>query len=482
MALYIFNSLTRGKEEFVPRESGKAGIYVCGVTPYAPAHVGHARSAVVLDMVRRWLTYRGYEVTYVMNVTDIEDKIIAASQREGRSWREVADDYAASYWSELDELAVLRPTVTPVASEHIDDIIALVQRLVDKGHAYVLDGDVAFAVATFAEYGKLSRRDLDSQIAGARVEEDPRKRDPRDFFLWKAAKPGEPSWESPWGKGRPGWHIECSAMSSKYLGESFDIHAGGTDLIFPHHENEIAQSEAASGAQFARFWMHHGWVTMAREDGDQEKMSKSLGNVAGLREMLDQVGGPALRYLCIAAHYRSDIPFSEEGMEQAQSALERLRIGRQTIDRLLARPVKATGPGLEELEAARKTADEEFHQAMDDDFSTPRALAALHGLVGAVNRIGASASASFGPSEVGRSRLEAARKSLVGLAGVLGLSLEEAEAESGIEKQLIELLVHVRRDARQAGLYAIADAVRSRLAELGIVLEDRPDGTSWRRR
>ncbi len=481
MPISIYNTLSRRKEEFVPREAGKVSMYVCGVTPYAPAHVGHGRSAVAMDAVRRWLSYRGYEVTYVMNVTDVEDKIIAASQREGRPWREVAEEYAASYWRELEELAVLPPTVTPTASEHIGEIIALVERLVERGHAYAIDGDVVFHVPSFPEYGKLSRRDLDSQIAGARVEEDRRKRDSRDFFLWKAAKPGEPSWESPWGPGRRGWHIECSAMSSRYLGEGFDVHAGGTDLLFPHHENEIAQSEAASGSQFARVWMHHGMVNMARgEAGGEEKMAKSVGNVVGLRETLERVGGAALRYFFIAAHYRSDIPFGEESLAHAQSALERLRIGRQTIDRLLSRGTKSGGAELAELEEARREAEEEFHEAMDDDFSTPRALAALHGLVGAVNRAGAEASASFASSEKGRARLAAARDTLVGLAAILGLSLDERRAERGLTAELIELLVELRQKAREAGQYEIADAVRSRLGELGIMLEDRVEGTTWR--
>jgi len=481
MPIRIYNTLGHRKEEFVPRDSGKVGMYVCGVTPYAAAHVGHGRFAVAFDVVRRWLTYRGYEVRYVMNVTDVEDKIIAASHEEGRSWREVADEYTASYLEELGELGVERPTIMPIVSEHIEDITDLVQQLVERGHAYQINGDVCFHVPSFPGYGRLSRRDLDSQIAGARVEEDQRKRDPRDFFLWKAAKPGEPSWESPWGAGRPGWHIECSAMSTKYLGQGFDIHTGGTDLIFPHHENEIAQSEAASGKTFARVWMHNGMVNVARGGGDdEEKMAKSVGNVVVLREALDRVGGPALRYFYIAAHYRSDIPFTEEALEQARSALERLRIGRQTIDRLMSRGTKASGAALAELEEARKSAEDEFHEAMDDDFSTPRALAALHGLVGAVNRLGAEASATFASSEKGRARLAAARDTLVALAGTLGLSLDERRAARGLTAELIELLVELRQKAREAGQYEIADAVRSGLGELGIVLEDRHDGTTWR--
>jgi len=480
MALRIYNTLTRRKEDLATREPGRVGMYVCGVTPYAPAHVGHGRFAVAFDVVRRWLEYRGYQVTYVMNVTDVEDKIIAASRRESRNWREVAEEYNKAYLEDLADLSVLPPTAMPKASEHIAEIVALVQRLIERGHAYQIDGDVCFHVPSFPAYGRLSRRDLDSQIAGARVEADSRKRDPRDFFLWKAAKPGEPSWGSPWGPGRPGWHIECSAMSTKYLGQGFDIHGGGSDLIFPHHENEIAQSEAASEVPLARHWMHNGMTNLARGDSDEEKMSKSLGNVIGLRETIGRVGGAALRYFYVAAHYRSDIPFTEQGLEQAQSALERLQIGRQTLDRLLAPPAREGGADLEGLEEVRRGAEAEFHEAMDDDFSTPRALAALHGLVGAVNRLGAEASASFAPSEQGRKRLAAARDTLVELAGVLGLSLEERPAARGLEAELIELLVEVRQKAREAGQYGIADEVRSRLAALGIVLEDRPEGTTWR--
>jgi len=357
MAIHIFNTLTRQKEEFVPREEGKVAMYVCGVTPYAPAHVGHGRSAVAFDVVRRWLRYRGYEVTYVVNVTDIEDKIIAASQEEDRPWSEVAARYTESYLDELHALGVRPPTAMPKASEHVDEIIALIARLIDSGHAYAMEGgDVAFHVPSFPEYGRLSRRDLDQQVAGARVEEDQRKRDARDFFLWKAAKPGEPSWESPWGPGRPGWHIECSAMSEKYLGPGFDIHGGGSDLLFPHHENEIAQSEAVSTTPLAKHWMHNGMLNIRTGSREEEKMSKSLGNVVSLRESISRVGGAALRYFYIAAHYRSDIPFDDDALEQARSALERLRIARQTADRLLSRPAKAQGDDLEEPRGAPRRA------------------------------------------------------------------------------------------------------------------------------
>jgi len=480
MAIEIYNTLTRRKEAFIPREPGKVAMYVCGLTPYAPAHVGHGRFAVAFDVVRRWLTYRGYEVTYVMNITDIEDKIFAAAQASDRPWRELAEEYTEDFVEELRALNVARPTEMPRASEHVGDIVALIERLVKSGHAYPIDGDVAFHVPSFEPYGRLSKRDLDAQIAGARVEEDTRKRDSRDFFLWKAAKPGEPSWESPWGAGRPGWHIECSAMSAKYLGEGFDIHGGGADLIFPHHENEIAQSEAGCDCQLARYWMHNGTVNVLRGVDTEEKMSKSLGNVVSLRETIARAGGQALRYFYIAAHYRSDIPFGDDGLEQAAGALERLRIARQTIDRLLDRPVRMGGEDLIEVGAARATAEEEFHEAMDDDFSTPRALAAVHGLVGAVNRAGAGASASFSPSEEGKARLAEARDTLVDLAGLLGLSLIETPVAKGLAAELIDLLVDVRQKARAGGQYALADEVRARLSDLGIALEDRPDGTTWR--
>ncbi len=479
MAIQIYDTLTRAKVEFVPREPGKAAMYVCGVTPYAPAHVGHGRSAVAFDVVRRWLTYRGYEVNYVYNITDVEDKIIAAAQREGLGWHEVVARNTESYLAELQQLGVPPPTHMPKASEHIGEIIALVQRLIESGHAYALKGDVAFHVPSYPAYGKLSRRDLDSQITGARVEEDQRKKDARDFFLWKAAKSGEPSWESPWGPGRPGWHIECSAMSEKYLGAGFDIHGGGSDLIFPHHENEIAQSEAVCDCQLARIWMHNGMLQMGR-GGDAEKMSKSLGNVISLGEAIGRVGGAALRYYYIAAHYATDIVFSEVELEQSQRALERLRIGLHTIDRLLDRAAKRTGEDLDDLEGARQGAEAEFHEALDDDFSTPRALAALHGLVGAVNRAGAGAGATFAPSEVGQARLDAARDVLVRLSDVLGIALVERQAERGLDARLIEILIEVRQQARQVGQFGLADSVRERLGDLGIALEDHPEGTTWR--
>src|SRR5574340_83844 len=444
MAINVYNVLTRQKEELIPRDPGKIAMYVCGVTPYAPAHIGHARSAVVFDVVRRWLLYRGFEVTYVYNITDVEDKIIAASQRERCSWREIADRYTASYLEELRQLAVLPATHMPRASEHIPEIVALVQRLIACGAAYEINGDVAFHVPGFRPYGRLSRRDLDSQVAGARVEEDQRKRDPRDFFLWKAAKPDEPNWDSPWGPGRPGWHIECSAMSAKYLGVGFDIHGGGSDLAFPHHENEIAQSEACGGTPFARVWMHNGMVqNVSGEAAEAGKMSKSVGNVVNLRTALERVGGLALRYYCIAAQYSSDIVFREAELGQAQSALERLRIGNQTIERLLATPTKPGGEDLSELEEARARTERDFEEAMDDDFSTPRALASLHGLVGVANQLGARAGVSFGASEAGKQALQEANRTLVRLADTLGLGLEQAPVERGLAADLVELLIDV---------------------------------------
>jgi cysteinyl-tRNA synthetase len=482
MAIQIYNTLTRAKEEFVPLTPGQVRMYVCGVTSYAPAHIGHGRSAVAFDVIRRWLTYRGLEVTFVYNITDVEDKIIAASTREARNWKALAEGYTEELVRDLTALNVLPPSVMPRASEHIAEIISLIETLITKEHAYALNGDVAFSVPSFPPYGQLSRRDFDSQLVGARVEEDTRKRDPRDFFLWKAAKPGEPAWDSPWGPGRPGWHIECSAMSRKYLGESFDLHGGGSDLIFPHHENEIAQSEAACGGRFARYWMHNGMLNIARGEED-EKMSKSLGNVVPLHAIIAQVGGPELRYFCIAAHYGSDTPFTAEALEQSSRALERLRIGAQTFDRLLAAPLREGSADLEELAEAREAATTDFAEAMDDDFNTPRALASLHGLVGALNRVSASASATFTVSPAGHQALAAARDSLHELTSVLGLDLQPSAAIAGdLANDLMQLLIEVRAAARQGGQYQLADTVRERLGELGIILEDRADGTSWRQK
>jgi len=483
MSIYVYNTLTRQKEEFLPRTPGKVAMYVCGVTSYAPAHIGHGRSAVAFDIIRRWLTYRGYEVTFVYNITDVEDKIIAASAKEERGWKELAEGYTDEMVRDLAALNVLPPSVMPRASEHIAEIIALIQTLVEQGHAYVLNGDVAFHVPSFPEYGKLSNRDFASQLIGARVEEDARKRDPRDFFLWKAAKPGEPSWDSPWGPGRPGWHIECSAMSRKYLGDTFDIHGGGSDLIFPHHENEIAQSEAACRCDFARYWMHNGMLNLAGEGAGDEKMSKSLGNVIPLSEALRRTGGPGLRYYYATAHYGSDLSFSEVGLEQARSALERLQIADQTLDRLMGAPQRPGGDDLEELTEGRIAAAADFAEAMDDDFNTSRALASLHGLVGALNRVAATASATFAVSETGHTALGVAQATLHELAGVLGLDLRHVGAMShGLAGSLVQLLIEVRAEARRLGQYALSDAIRARLLDLGIVLEDRPEGTSWRRK
>lgn len=478
MGLRVYNTLTRRKEDLVTREPGKVGMYVCGQTPYADPHVGHAWKAVAFDVIRRHLIYRGHQVAYVENITDVEDKIIARSHAEGIPWYQVAEKYTISYLEEMAKLGVLPADHSPKASEHIEDIVRIVQGLVERGYAYPVDGDVYFSVRKFAGYGKLSGRQLDDLLAGARVEVEERKEDPLDFALWKAAKPGEPAWDSPWGEGRPGWHIECSAMSERYLGPELDIHGGGADLIFPHHENEIAQSEAYDPCTpLARYWLHCGWLTLHRE-----KMSKSLGNVIGIEQARELAGAQALRYFFVSQHYRSDVEFSEDAVHDAARALERLRIAVGRLKRLLGLERATQGPseavsGLAEQVSQART---RFEEAMDDDFNTPRALAALFDLVTEINR--ATGAAVYQPAEQDAPVLEQALSTLIELAAVLGIDLEAREA--GLEElseKLIGLLVEVRREARNKRLWELADRIRARLGEMGIALEDHAEGTTWRR-
>ena len=476
MPIFLHNTLSRRKEGFQPRDLGRVSMYVCGQTPQGPAHLGHARKAVAFDVIRRHFEFRGFAVTLVENITDVEDKIIARAKAEGVSWQEIADRYATSYLAEMAELNVLPAAGYPRASEHIADMIGLIERLIAAGHAYPAEGDVYYRVRRFESYGKLSGRRPDDMRAGARVEVSEQKEDPLDFALWKAAKPGEPSWDSPWGPGRPGWHIECSVMCERYLGLGFDIHGGGADLIFPHHENEIAQSEAlAEGQPFARYWLHNGWVTF-----NAEKMSKSIGNVVNVREAIDRVGAQTVRYYLLAPHYRSDLEYSDEGLAEAGRSLERLRIGVGHLNRLLELE-PAAGAGALDLDPG--AAREEFLAAMDDEFNTPPAVAALHQLVGDVHR--ATGASDYRPAAADRETLPAAREVLVELGGRLGLDLQPPGVrpkDGGLTEQLLALLVDLRQMARERRQFEIADAVRSRLADLGIILEDHPEGTTWRRR
>ena len=472
MALRIYNTLTRKKEEFVPLTPGRVGIYVCGVTVYDFSHVGHARSALVFDMIRRYLIFRGYQVRFVRNFTDVDDKIIQRAQREGVTAQEVSERYVAAEREDMAALGVLAPDVYAKATDHIPQMIALIERLVATGLAYPMEGDVYFEVARFPAYGRLSGKNLDELVAGARVDVDERKRDPRDFVLWKGAKPGEPSWPSPWGPGRPGWHIECSAMAIQYLGETFDLHGGGEDLIFPHHECEIAQAEGVTGKPFVRYWLHNGLLNLGAE-----KMSKSLGNTLTIRELLKRHDPDAMRLYLLGAHYRHPLDFAEERIAESARALTRLRALQDEADRLASRGTPGPGPdgGLLDEAAAHRA---RFEAAMDDDFNAPQALGVLFDLARVLQ--GARERVAQGITGVGAFLLGVGE--LVSLARVLGL-LESARKEAAVEPQLkarIESLVYLRQEARRQRDFAEADRLREELARLGVILEDTRDGTSWK--
>jgi cysteinyl-tRNA synthetase len=472
VALRIYNTLTRKKEEFVPLTPGRVGIYVCGVTVYDFSHVGHARSALVFDMIRRYLIFRGYQVRFVRNFTDVDDKIIQRAQREGVTAQEVSERYVAAEREDMAALGVLAPDVYAKATDHIPQMIALIERLVATGLAYPMEGDVYFEVARFPAYGRLSGKNLDDLVAGARVDVDERKRDPRDFVLWKGAKPGEPSWPSPWGPGRPGWHIECSAMAIQYLGETFDLHGGGEDLIFPHHECEIAQAEGVTGKPFVRYWLHNGLLNLGAE-----KMSKSLGNTLTIRELLKRHDPDAMRLYLLGAHYRHPLDFAEERIAESARALTRLRALQDEAYRLASRGTPGPGPdgGLLDEAAAHRA---RFEAAMDDDFNAPQALGVLFDLARVLQ--GARERVAQGITGVGAFLLGVGE--LVSLARVLGL-LESARKEAAVEPQLkarIESLVYLRQEARRQRDFAEADRLREELARLGVILEDTRDGTSWK--
>ena len=457
--LKLYNSLTRRKEVFKPLEPGKVRMYVCGMTVYDYCHLGHARVMVVFDVLARYLRWKGFEVTYVRNITDIDDKIIRRAAEEGVPIGELTSAYIRAMHEDEKALGCLPPDLEPRATQSIDAIIAMIQRLIDKGYAYVGEnGDVYYAVSRFAGYGKLSGKKPEELRAGARVEVSEAKRDPLDFVLWKRAKPGEPAWDSPWGPGRPGWHIECSAMSTTCLGAHFDIHGGGADLQFPHHENEIAQSEAATGEPFVNYWVHAGFVRV-----NQEKMSKSLGNFFTIREILRKYPGEVIRFFILSSHYRSPLDFSEESLDQARAGLTRLYTALRGL------PPAAEG---EEGRIWR----ERFEAAMDDDLGTPEALAVLFELAKEINRLRAA-----DPEKA--ARLGATLKAL---GNVLGILTQDPETflkgeDSGLSDAEIERLIETRNQARKRRDWAEADRIRDELKAKGIVLEDTPQGTLWRR-
>jgi len=476
----IYNSLNRRKEEFIPIEPGKVGIYACGVTVYDLCHIGHARSLVVFDVIYRYLKYRGYEVTFVRNFTDIDDKIINRSNERGISWKALAEQFIEEFYVDMDNLGLLRPTYEPRATDHIDEIINLVRRLEEKGMAYAVDGDVYYRLQKFKGYGKLSGKNIDDLLSGARVEVDDRKESPLDFALWKKSKAGEPSWSSPWGEGRPGWHIECSAMSQKFLGETFDIHGGGKDLIFPHHENEIAQSEGASGKPLANFWIHNGFVNI-----DQEKMSKSLGNFLTIRELLEECHPEVLRFFVVSSHYRSPIDFSPENVAVAAAGLERLY---QSLDRLLqaSSGISAETSSMDDkIELWRL----EFIRVMDDDFNSAAACAVLFDVSKEVNRWldDGAASSEDKPQAAAACRIA---QFLREVGATLGLLQEEPQSflqrgggdDNELEPIAIEALIEERNAARQERNWAEADRIRDLLDEQGIILKDSAEGTRWQRK
>jgi cysteinyl-tRNA synthetase len=465
MALRIYNTLTRETEDFVPQEEGKVRMYVCGPTVYSDAHIGHAMAAIVFDMVRRYLTYRGYRVTFVTNFTDVDDKIIRRANEQGRDPVELANHYAEEYLRHLRDLNVLPADVYPRVSQEMDWIIQMISGLEEEGYAYRLDGDVYFRVTKDADYGKLSGRKLEQAVSGTRVEEDARKEHAGDFALWKGAKPGEPAWESPFGPGRPGWHIECSAMCLHHLGQTVDIHGGGNDLVFPHHENEIAQSESYNNRPFARYWMHNGMLQLAGE-----KMSKSLGNLIKIDEFLKTHSADAFRLLIFTGHYRKPVVFNDETVQTAERNLARLRGA--------LRPATGNISTGEPVDALRETTENvrvAYETAMDDDFNTAGAIAALFELSRALNT--ARTAGVSGPF------FDAAQRTQRELGGVLGLTLQEPAAEttsSVAARPFIDLLVTVRGDLRTAKQWALADKIRNDLKALGVTIEDTPEGAKWR--
>ena len=456
----VYNTFSRQKEELTPARPGEVRMYVCGVTVYDLCHVGHARSAIVFDMMRRYLSFKGLRVTVVKNFTDVDDRIIRRAQDEGVSATEISERYIAAFYEDMDAIGVLRGDVEPKATEHIPEMIELIARLLAGGYAYVVDGDVYFAIRRFPQYGRLSGKNLEELLAGARVEVDERKQDPRDFALWKAAKPGEPAWPSPWGPGRPGWHVECSAMSLRYLGESFDIHGGGEDLIFPHHECEIAQSEAATGRPFARYWIHNAFVNLGTV-----KMSKSLGNTLAIRELVKRHTPDALRLWLLGAHYRSPIEFSEDRLHEAARALERFT--RLLHDAQAGRPGDRALPGLpDRLRGFR----DRFEAAMDDDFNTPQALGVLFDLSRLLYERGEGARPDAGDRDV----LLAGVTELRHLGGALGL-FQGGEVGSGPPAE-VERLVTERAVARGRRDWKRSDDLREAIHQLGWQVEDTPAG------
>lgn len=476
MAIRIYNTLNRKKEIFEPVKQGRVGMYVCGPTVYDSCHIGHARSILTFDVIARYLKASGFEVTYVRNFTDIDDKIINRANQLGIDSKALAEKYINEFYEDMDALNVERPTIEPRATEHIAQIIKVIEILIDKSLAYQVDGDIFFAIESFKDYGKLSGRKLEDMEAGARVDVDERKRNPFDFALWKSAKPGEPAWDSPWGKGRPGWHIECSAMSTEYLGKTFDIHGGGKDLIFPHHENEIAQSEGAFGKPFARFWIHNGFVNI-----NQEKMSKSLGNFLTIKDILKSYYPEAVRLFLLSSHYRSPIDFTDKAMDEASAGLGKIYALLERVEE------KKELSGINNVEPGNYY--KQFCEAMDDDFNTARGIGVLFDAVRNINRL--IDENKEGLSQDAIKDIILCKSDILKIGGILGILYEspkiyfDKKRSSGLEKRsidpaLIEKMIKDRTDARKAKNWEKADQIRKELAKMNIIIEDRPEGTVWK--
>ncbi|OEH86307.1 cysteine--tRNA ligase [Desulfuribacillus stibiiarsenatis] len=466
MTIKLYNTLSRKKEELKTVEPGKVKMYVCGPTVYNYIHIGNARAFTMFDVVRSYLEYRGYDVTYIQNFTDVDDKLINRAQEEGTTVDEVATKYIDAYYADADAMGVKRADVHPRVTDHIQEIIEFVQGLIEKGFAYVTQGDVYFDTQAYHQYGKLSQQDLDELQSGARVEVDVRKKNPLDFALWKSIKPGEIFWESPWGKGRPGWHIECSAMVKKYLGETIDIHAGGQDLVFPHHENEVAQSEALNGKPFANYWIHNGYINI-----ENKKMSKSLGNVMTVHELRKLHSPEILRFFLLSAHYRSPINFSEELLEQAANGLDRLRTTYQNLSHRLDTSMDI-GIDIESTVKQLEGMKEKFEASMDDDFNTSEALAVVFDIARDAN--------VYLRNETTDERiLKLYLEAMESMLKVFRISVKQADTEMEAD---IEALIEERQTARKNKDFKRSDEIRDQLLEQGIILEDTPQGVRWKRK
>lgn len=473
--LKVYNTLTKQKEEFKPLKEGQVSIYVCGVTPYNHPHIGNARPFVTWDVIKRYFTHLGYKVKHIQNFTDVDDKIIRTANQEGVNWSDISTRYINSYFEVMDKLHVKHADTYPKVSQTIPEIIDMISVLIDKGYAYELNGDVYFSVEKFKGYGKLSGRKLEDMMAGARIEVNESKHNPMDFALWKAAKPGEPFWESPWGNGRPGWHIECSTMSLKYLGKTFDFHGGGSDLIFPHHENEIAQSQAYCGDDhsFARYWLHNGFITI-----NQEKMSKSLGNFFTVKEILDKYPAEVLRFFIVSTHYRSPLDFSDARLDEAATSLNRLKNALDNLKELAKNTTDAESG--EELIAKAKQCKQNFFEAMDDDFNTALAIANMFDLSKEINIY--YNEVTSGKVACSKVAVDTALDVFSEMADIIGI-LEEDDnsADDGLVDNLMNLIIDIRQNARKNKDWATADKIRDELKNIGITLEDSPTGVRWKK-